>query len=94
MSHTLTRLQVQEYTKWRPIFDELASVRQSYGCQGGQLFRQSDKPNEVVILFEWNNAESARQYFESPELRQAMQRGGVQGRPEISYLGNQEPLAL
>jgi hypothetical protein len=39
-----------------------------------------------VILLEWTDVKRARQFVESDDLRQAMQRAGVSGQPEIHFL--------
>ncbi len=44
---------------------------------GGHLFRNSEKPKEVIILWDWESHSRAREYFQSPELRVGMQRAGV-----------------
>ena len=93
MSHVLIRLTLEDYAKWRAVFDEVAKLRESNGSQGGTLYRSADNPNEVVILWNWPTA-GARAYFQSDALRQAMQRAGVQGRPEIVYLDAGEKIAV
>ena len=93
MSNVLVQLQTKDYAIWRPVFDELAGLRKSYGCLGGQLFRRTDQPNNVAVLYEWNSAENARRYFESPELREGMKRAGVQGPPEVVFLDTLEKLS-
>ena len=81
MSHVLVRITVRDYAKWRSVFDQVSNLR------------KTDSPNEVTLLFEWPDLEKARQYFQSDALRQAMQRAGVQGRPDITYLDSAERLA-
>jgi heme-degrading monooxygenase HmoA len=93
MSYVLVRITVEDYAKWRPVFDEVSHLRKNSGSQGGQLFRRAEAPNEVTILFEWPDLNKARQYFQSDALRQAMQRAGVQGRPDVTYLDTVERLS-
>ena len=94
MSHVLVRLSVEDFARWKPVFDEFAALRASMGSKGGRLFRKNDDPNEVVIVFEWSDHDKARQYFQSDELRQGMQRAGVSGRPEVIYLDALEHLSV
>ena len=93
MSYVLVRITVGDYAKWRPVFDQVSNLRKNSGSQGGQLLRKTDSPNEVTLLFEWPDLEKARQYFQSDALRQAMQRAGVQGKPDVAYLDSAERLA-
>ena len=86
MPYALVRLTVEDYAKWKPVFDEVGSLRQSSGSKGGYVFRDADNADEVVILLEWDALDRARQFYQSDELRQAMQRAGVSGRPDIAFL--------
>jgi heme-degrading monooxygenase HmoA len=86
MSYVIVRLTVEDFAKWKSVFDELSTLRKNSGSKGGQLFRKADNPNEVVIIFEWPDLDKGRQYFQSDALRQAMQRAGVIGRPDVTYL--------
>jgi hypothetical protein len=40
----------------------------------------------VVILLEWDDLEKARQFAQSEDLRQAMQRAGVVDQPDVYFL--------
>jgi heme-degrading monooxygenase HmoA len=86
MPYLLVRHKVQDYAKWKPLFDQHAATRQTNGSRGGQLFRNATDPNELVILFEWDDLEHARQFAQSEDLRQTMQRAGVADQPDIYFL--------
>jgi predicted ester cyclase/heme-degrading monooxygenase HmoA len=86
MAHMLVRLAVRDYKVWRPVFDSVADLRREYGEQSHRILRPDDDPESVVVLFDWDNLDNARRYAASPELRAAMERGGVVGRPEILFL--------
>jgi heme-degrading monooxygenase HmoA len=86
MVYPLIRINVADYEQWRPVFDSAAPARRAGGSRGGQLFRSGDSPNEVMILWEWEDLASAQQFFQSAELREAMQRAGVTSRPEVVFL--------
>ena len=86
MSYMLVRHKVEDYSKWKPIFDEHGAVRKTAGCKGGIVFRNSDAPNEVIILLEWDNKENARKFTESANLHEAMHTAGVIGKPDIYFL--------
>jgi heme-degrading monooxygenase HmoA len=82
----LVRNKVADYAKWKPVFEEMASVRKSSGSKGENVFRNADNPNELFVLLEWDNLEMARQFAQSQELREAMQRAGVVDKPDINFL--------
>jgi heme-degrading monooxygenase HmoA len=86
MSHLLVKHTVKDYATWRPIFDGHAAARKAAGARGTRLFRSSENPNEITILFEWDDPKRARQFFQAPELREVMERGGVIGQPDAHFL--------
>jgi quinol monooxygenase YgiN len=86
MPSMLVRHHVQDYAKWRPGYDAHGPIRQAAGCTGTQVFRDSKDPNEIVLLLKWDNLTNARAFAQSPDLRDTMQRLGVEGQPDISYL--------
>ena len=94
MSNILLRLSVADYAKWKPVFDEYASVRKTSGSRGGSLFRNADNPNEVLILWDWDTRANAQAFFTSQDLRETMQRAGVTGRPDVYYLDEVERVAV
>lgn len=63
MPYTLVRISFEDFEKWRAVFDEAVSLRQSYGSKGVRVFRSTDHANEVVILGEYEDLARARQLF-------------------------------
>ncbi len=90
MVQFLIRHKVKDYAKWKPVFDEHATKRKASGSKGGRLFRSEKDPNEVVILFEWEDLSKARQFAESEDLCKAMERAGVMGKPDLNFLNEIE----
>jgi heme-degrading monooxygenase HmoA len=86
MPYLLFRYKVADYDRWKPVLDQRGATRQAQGSRGGQVFRNANDPNELVILFEWSDLEQARQFAQSEELRQAMQQAGVADQPDIYLL--------
>lgn len=89
--HVLVRLTLEDYARWKPVFDEYAALRKTNGSMGGHLFQSANNPNEVLILFEWDH-EKSKGYFGSDEVKAAMQRAGVTGR-ELFFLNEVEHLS-
>jgi len=94
MSYVLVRAKVEDYEKWKLGFDEHGTTRQERGSKGGRLFRNADDPNEVTIVLEWDNLENARHFAHSEELREAMQRRGVVGQPDMYFLEEVEEVPV
>jgi heme-degrading monooxygenase HmoA len=86
MLHVTVRVTFEDYEKWKAVFDEAGSLRKAYGSKGVRVFRNMDKPNEVLIFGEYEDLEKVRQLFQSQEFREATKRAGVSGPPEVSFL--------
>ena len=86
MTYVLVRFTVEDLTKWKPVFEEAAALRKSFGSVGVRAFSKADSPNEVVVLGEYADNGKAMQMFQSQEFREATQRAGVKGPPEVTFL--------
>ncbi len=86
MPYIPIRLKVEDYARWRPVYDEHGATRKASGCKGTHVFRNAENPNEIVALLEWDELENARQFIQSEDLREAMQRSGVADQPDIYFL--------
>lgn len=93
MAYVLVRHTVADYATWKPLFDQHGKVREQHGFKGGSLFRITNHPNELVILFEIADPDQARTFMQSADLRDTMQRSGVTGSPEVLFLEKIEQFA-
>lgn len=86
MTHILVRHRVADFAKWKPVYDGHQAARQKAGLREKNLLRSLDNPNEVVLLLEAEDLKRAQVFAESSDLREAMQKAGVLGKPEILFL--------
>jgi heme-degrading monooxygenase HmoA len=78
MTYTEIRLNVGDYAKWREGFDASAGFRRSYGATGNdQVYRDRENPNTVTAIVEWADAKRAREWSQTPQLKEAQQKAGV-----------------
>jgi quinol monooxygenase YgiN len=75
-----------DYVKWKPVYDQHAATRKDSGSKKAHLFRSSDRPNEIIILFEWDDLTKARNFAQSEDLIKTMQKAGVIDKPDIYFL--------
>ena len=95
MPWILVRTKVEDYNKWKTVFDEDSSNRKEMmGSKGGFLFGNADDPNEVIILLEVDDLEKARQFAQSDDLKEAMEKGGVVGQPDIVFIDDEEKISI
>ena len=86
MAYILVQQSVEDYDKWKPLFDEDGPIRQANGSKGGIVLRNADDPNHITILLEWDSLENARAFASSDELRERRQRAGATSSPEVYFL--------
>ena len=93
MPYLLIRQKVVDYEQWKSAFDAHGLTRQANGSRGGLLFRTAADPNELVVLLEWDVLERARQFAQSEEWREVLQRAGVVDHPTICFLKDGEQVS-
>ena len=86
MIQVLVHHEVADYQSWRAIFDAALDFRHQGGELSCRIFRKAGNPNDLTLLFDWDNLEHAQRYITSAELRAKMNAAGVKGVPEIQYL--------
>jgi hypothetical protein len=86
MAHLVVHHKVQDFAKWKPIFDEDGTRRKEFGSKGAMVMRTVGDPNDLFIVFEWSSVADARKFTESDELKKTMERAGVVSEPEVYFL--------
>jgi hypothetical protein len=87
MPYLLVRHKVADFSKWKPAYDAHSSARQKAGLKEEHLLCNVDEPNEVILLFEAKDLQTAREFCASADLRERMQNAGVVDKPDIYFLG-------
>jgi hypothetical protein len=88
------RYKVEDYARWKAVFDEHGPMRKDYGFRRGYLLRNAHDASELVILFEVEDLDRARQFTRSEAVREAMRRAGVTGRPDVYFLEELEQVPV
>jgi quinol monooxygenase YgiN len=86
MIQVLVHHEVNDYPSWRAVFDAALDFRHGGGERSCRVFRKTGDPNNLTLLFEWEDFDQAQRYMNSQELRAKMKQAGVIGTPEIQYL--------
>jgi heme-degrading monooxygenase HmoA len=84
---------VQDYPKWKAIFDEAAQMRSDAGEVEYHLLAAAENARQVVHFSRWRSLGAAQAFFESEALVEIRRRAGVQA-PEFLYLHEVERAAL
>ena len=87
MVYIYVRHNVEDYARWREGYDNHAAARQAGGATDeAYVMRNVDDPHEITIILGWSDLEKARAFTQSTSLKEAMQKAGVSGPPEIRFL--------
>lgn len=83
---------VEDYDRWRKAYDDFDDHRKESGIVGHAVSQELGNPNRVIVYHQANDVDTLRQFAHSPRLKDAMQRAGVVGAPEI-HIGQMVDLA-
>lgn len=84
-AHVLIIHEVDDYQKWKHIFDDAADMRQAAGEIEFQLLAYEAEERRLVHFSRWTSLDAARAFFESSELVEIRRVAGVRA-PEFIYL--------
>ena len=82
----MVRHQVADFGKWKPAYDAHAPARAKAGLKELHVLRNIDNPDEIVLLFSADDLGKAKAFVASQDLREAMEKAGVTGKPDICFL--------
>lgn len=86
MTYMMIIKSVKDYDKWKTIFDEHENTREKMGSKGASVLRNKNVPDQVVVILEWQDMESAKKFIETEDLNLIMEKAGVIGLPAVYYL--------
>jgi heme-degrading monooxygenase HmoA len=89
MAYVLDRLQVNDYAAFESTFVSRDGIRRALGEKSYQILREEGDPNKVVLLFEWDTLENARNYLESAEVQLAAEQASVKVETVETYYLNE-----
>ncbi len=80
---------VADFAKWLPLFESHDTARLRFGLHNFMIGRGVKDSNMVLVALWMDDFEKAKAFTELPDLKAAMQKGGVIGKPEISFMDMQ-----
>ena len=88
MSYVLWHFKVEDYARWKSVFDEDPLDRGANGSKGGYVFRNANDPTQVMVLLEWDEdkLENLRQFSQSPQMKEVQERSGYTDQPDVYVL--------
>jgi quinol monooxygenase YgiN len=86
MASMLVQHKVKDFAAWKNVYDSVADLRASNGELSDKVYRDASDPNSLTVIFKWDSLANAQKYANSPELKAAMEKAGVEGPPNIFFL--------
>ena len=77
------RHEVTDYPAWRKIYDGFDATRRKLGVTAQAVYRSVDNPNDVTVTHDFHSTDKAKSFAASPDLKAAMEKGGVKGTPQM-----------
>ena len=77
MTYLLCRNRVENFSKWKTVFDSNSGVADEAGLRLVNLWRSAEEPNNVFLMFEIASIETARDFISSPEAAKTGEASGV-----------------
>ena len=76
---------VEEYAKWRQVYDQFDARRKELGVKSDSVHRGDVDPNAITVVHGFADMSAAKEFAASDDLRQTMREAGVQGHPDIWF---------
>jgi erythromycin esterase-like protein len=86
MATIAVQVKIGDYSKWREVFDKYKSARDKAGLTNAQVYRNADRPDEILTWFETTDVAKAREGLMGSEIKKGMQEAGVIGPPKVHVI--------
>ncbi len=78
--------EVEDYTKWRTVFDGHQHAREAAGIVVNGVYQSVDNPNMVTMWGEAPGVETVGAFFQNPANQAAMANAGLKGAPSVKLM--------
>ena len=86
MAWTHVRHRVEDYPRWKEVFDSTAEYKRSHGWKGYRIHAIEGDNNHLLVMEEFETEDQVREFIGSDYLRDAMGRAGVSEVPDIEVV--------
>lgn len=85
-NYMIIRHTARDFSEWKTGYEAHKPSREAAGLTEKHLLQDANNPNVVTLIFEAEDLQRAEAFCQSDDLREAMQRVGVVGKPDIHFL--------
>jgi len=68
---------VKNYAAWRRVYDGVEAMQSAGGVLDEAVFQAEGDPENVLVMHRFANLQAAHEYFENPQLLEAVREAGV-----------------
>ena len=88
MTYVMWHIKVEDFDKWKAVFDSDPLERSANGSKGGLVLRNSKDGNEAMVLLEWdeNQLGKLQSLNQSPKFKEVQEQSGYTQPPAIYVL--------
>lgn len=86
MPYMLCRHKVEDFIKWKAIFDSHTDAHKQAGMNLKHIWQKEDDPNDIFFLFQIRSIQEAQDFMNLPEMPRVKEEAGVIGQPEVYFL--------
>ena len=73
----IVRRKLNNYDAWKRGVSVPDGLRKKYGSKGATVYRSAHDPNEVYLVFEWQDGMPPSEYLNLPEVKKALADSGT-----------------
>ena len=86
MKSVIITHEVKNYSDWRKVYDADEKNRLKGGIHLTGVYQSVNNPNLITLIGEAPSVETVTNFISNPALKEAMEKGGVIGMPDVKIL--------
>src|SRR5215208_5059806 len=86
MAWAHVRYRVEDYSKWKEVFDSTAEYKRSHGWKGYRIHAIEGDDNHRLVMEEFETEDQVREFLGSEYLREALGDAGASDKPDIQVV--------
>jgi len=77
---------VKDFSAWKLVFDAGEELRKNAGIHDNVILRSLSDENSITVLGSSSSASKLYEFMSNPDLKAAMEKAGVNSKPEMKIL--------
>lgn len=86
MALVIVAHRVEDYNKWKRVYDEDVERRNKAGLKEVKCGRKKGDPDNVYLVWRTDDIAKFEKMMDNPELEEVMKKAGVKAKPEVTIV--------